>query len=185
MTEDAPTIEVTPHEALAYVHAWRHAVHLQALRILSSGTGMPDGPVSKQVDSYLFVVALRDFLRAVDLAKRLVSEEPGRDLESAVRRFDGAVPHIRTLRDVLEHFDNYAQGTGFIQESDRKRTGRHPFPVAEWTEQGIGTYRLVLGMNGRTLGVEVKAAAEACAVLASSTVDALIRTLTKDDDGDP
>lgn len=177
MTEGAPTIQVTPNEALVYIDAWRHAVQLQALRILSSGTGMPDGPVSKQVDSYLFVVALRDFLRAVDLAKRLVSEESGRDLESAIGTFDAAVPSIRALRNVLEHFDSYAQGTGYIQDSNRKRTGRPPFPVAEWTERGVGTYRLVLGVNGRTLSIEVKSAADACAVLASRTVDALIRTL--------
>ena len=41
---------------MAHLLIWQHAASLQAMRVLMDGTGLPDGPISKQADCYMFVI---------------------------------------------------------------------------------------------------------------------------------
>jgi hypothetical protein len=154
-------------EGAVHVLAWTHAVQLQKIRIMS-GIGLPTaGPVTKQADAYLFVLALRNVRRAAALTGRLAGGQPQVAIRRALVEFDHALPTAKDLRDVLDHFDDYALGRGKLQ--DRKR----PWPVIEWYEESPDTYRLNIGVGGKLLAVEVAAASHASQELLDSIAQAL------------
>ena len=154
-------------EGAAQVLAWNHAVQLQKIRIMS-GIGLPTaGPVSKQADAYLFVLALRNVRRAAALTAKLAGGSRRVVIRRALVAFDEALPTAKDLRDVLDHFDDYALGRGKLQDSKR------PWPLIEWYEESTDTYRLNIGVGGKLLAVEVGAASQASDALLDSVAEAL------------
>jgi hypothetical protein len=154
---------------MAPVVVWRHAVDVQALRLLTTGTGMPDGPVTKQADSYLFAMALRNLLRAVELVRNTVAPERRVTIEIAQEAFRLEFPKAIAQRDVLEHFDDYLQGMGKLQK------GKPPFPAATWTEStGPKSYKLCVGVAGHaTFELDVEAAQRAALKLFNAATEAV------------
>lgn len=104
---------------------WEAAVQLQLERV-RNGDGW--NPV---LDAYQFVMALRMVLRGVQMTRRHLVTEPARALlDEALADFTAAVPGGKDARDVIEHFDEYTQGTGRLQhppgtkEKDRRPDDR-------------------------------------------------------------
>lgn len=145
-------------DGYTHLETWSQAVQIQASRILMDGPWPASGEQTRQADCYLFLVALRDVRRAAALVGRQSGLQAVSD---AVEAFDSEMPHVTNLRDVLEHFDDYAIGEG------RLAKGQVPFI---WYERGINTYSLHVGMSRgpHHLTVEVRAAAEAADRLADA-----------------
>jgi len=156
---------VSPQEALAFAHTWHHAVNLEGIRILTDGTGMPSGPASREADCYLFAIALRNFLRAIELIIAETSDDFSKSLREAQADFDQAVPGAVDLRNVLEHFDEYARGVGRLQKAQQ------PFPSAIWLENDGATYQVWVGIPGRApLRLDIRASVQAAGQLMSAAV---------------
>ena len=166
MTQALPRITVG--EAASHLLLWRHAVQLQAIRILTPSTGMPDGPFSRQVDCYMFAVAVRNVRRGGELLRQVAPARCGSAIDIATNAFDARVPHAVDLRDVLDHFDAYALGKGRLQDPNGF------LPVA-WYEDDGKTYRYSIGVSAAKplLTIDVKDACEAASAFSSSVMDAV------------
>ena len=147
---------------------WRHAANMQAIRILTDGTGMPDGPVTRQADCFLFTVAVRNVRRAGDLLRRVAPGSSWSRIDVALNTFDSRVPHAKDLRDVLDHFDEYAVGKGNLQTPDG-------FLLNAWYERSADTYRYNVGISPARplLTIDVKDAFLAVDKLTSALASAL------------
>jgi hypothetical protein len=156
------------NEAVAYLGVWCHAVEVQAIRIFAEGNGMPDGPMTRQTDSYLFAIALRNLLRAAALLRNAAPKSAWSSIDRALNEFERKVPHAVDLRDVLDHFDDYARGKGELQ----KTRGGASEPN-EWYERANDTYRLSLGLapGAPLLTLEVRSATEAATTLVRAIED--------------
>jgi hypothetical protein len=156
------------NEAMGQVGLWSHAVQIQAIRILTDGTGMPDGMVTRQMDSYLFAVALRNLLRAASLLRTAAPSAACSGIDLALNAFNQTVPRAVEVRDVLEHFDDYARGAGRLQ-------GNGAFLINEWHERGPQTYRFTIAVVPGTppLTIEVGEATNAANALVRALEDAV------------
>jgi hypothetical protein len=96
---------------------WQRAVELQDRRLVtgavldSENPGRSDG-FDMWADSGLYVVAVRNLLRVVEMAGTAFRQEVGAEIREAKRRFRERVPRIEEARDTLEHFHEYTQGRG-------------------------------------------------------------------------
>jgi hypothetical protein len=55
--------------------------------------------------------------KCVEMAKANVPDDVAADIRSHLKQFDASVPHLKTVRDVLEHYeDGYALGKGHRQQ---------------------------------------------------------------------
>lgn len=103
-----------------YLTFWSSALEQQRRRVLerpADRTGQ--SRVRAEVDLYLFVLALRQFLRS---AEKLVELDPQH--RRALDEFRKAVPDMVLFRDVLTHYDEYEQGGGRHQPRDREPYGK-------------------------------------------------------------
>ena len=159
---------MTVNEAMAHVLTWRHAVDVQALRVLADDTGMPDGPMTRQVDCYLFTFSLRNLRRSVELVRKVAPRSAWSGIDKALNAFDGIAPDTLDLRGVLEHFDAYATGEGKLQDD---ASG----PLVGYYSRGAHTYSytVLVGPGRPSLTVEVTAAREAAAILAVAVSEAV------------
>ena len=94
------------------------AVDLQVRRLQS--TEPEDGRFifRKWFDFDSLVVALTRLHRAAALAASIPAIAT--PIKAALTGFDTALPNLKRLRDVAEHFDDYALDTGRIQAVSRK-----------------------------------------------------------------
>lgn len=94
-----------PAVALGHAWEWSRVVAVQMERFLRTGS---------VADTYLLVLALRNVLRAAELARdHALSTEAGREsVDRAIAAFEQELPGVRSARDALEHFDEYARGRG-------------------------------------------------------------------------
>ena len=86
---------------------WLAAVELQKTRVEQKGS------TSQHLDAHFFAIALRNLLRAVDMAATYCPEV----VKTGLSRFNEAVPSAKNIRDVLEHFDDYDIGKGKLQRA--------------------------------------------------------------------
>jgi hypothetical protein len=106
-------IDHSPNVALTIAWQWSIAVRAQAARV-RDGAG-----VGKIPDAYLLVLAVRNVRRAAKMAMIHFTTHAARDqLCRALADFDAELPGVEAIRNVLEHFDNYAHGTGDMQQDD-------------------------------------------------------------------
>jgi hypothetical protein len=69
----------------------------------------------KATDAARMVLALRNVLRAANWAAADLGPQVGDRAATVLREFDEAFPGVLNARDALEHFDEYAVGTGRMQ----------------------------------------------------------------------
>jgi len=69
-------------------------------------------------DFHFLVVALTRLRRAAVLASKVPSIRP--KMLIALRTFDAALPHLKEMRDVAEHIDDYAVDSGKDRNISRK-----------------------------------------------------------------
>jgi hypothetical protein len=121
------------------------------------------------VDTCLFAIALRNFLRAAELMQAVADERHARPLGDALRRFYESAPDVKDIRDVLEHFDAYAQGRGKLQVETM------PFSLLH--ESTGGGFRLhVIGLDrpaGEVASLDIHSAAQAVMSLCKEIVSVL------------
>jgi hypothetical protein len=114
---------------------WDQAVQRQADRIL--GSEFEDA----QVDVMLFADALRNVLRG---AERVLDKK-----HAAVVAFLEAVPDVRHVRDMFEHFDEYVEGVGHRQKDGSVEPGDwiplHTKVGDDYFSVRIGPYWLEIG----------------------------------------
>lgn len=98
-----------------YLWRWASAAHRQIDRSLSQDAS----PSDRLFDAFLAVHALKNAHRAARALLEMYGEQwfPAGTLE----RFDEEHPDITTVRDILEHFDDYVMGTGNLQIGPRQR----------------------------------------------------------------
>jgi hypothetical protein len=77
------------------------------------------------VDLQFFVIALYRLRRAAYLAEKVPSVRGA--IQAAGARFDKRLPTLKTMRDVTEHFDEYAIDTGH-----NKAVSRQELQVGTW-----------------------------------------------------
>jgi hypothetical protein len=102
---------------LSHCYIWYRAVASQADRLATTGW---------VIEGYLCVVALRNLRRAAELvASALDDTDAAAAARTAIGEFDRMLPGMKNARDVLEHFDAYATGTGRLQ----RRAADEPYDV--------------------------------------------------------
>lgn len=103
---------------LSEANAWVRALEVCASRVHGGGQ-------DQQVDARMFLLGLRQFLKAAQLAADAVAETAeALALQTAKDQFDQAVPNAKDACDVIEHFREYATGTGDLQAHGRARRNR-------------------------------------------------------------
>lgn len=148
---------------------WTAAVDQQVKRIFD-----PDADaLSRERDAYFFAMALRQLLRAVEMAARFPTAKEA--VKSALDTFDAAIPNAREARNILEHFDEYERGTGSLQRpkghtSDRPLWDALSFYSRGVNDDGTSSYKLHLGGGYE---VDVASGHAAAGVLANAVLDEL------------
>ncbi|MFZ3555269.1 hypothetical protein [Streptomyces sp. BH055] len=169
-----------------HLYKWHRAVGQQAERCLD--LNRPNS--SRQVDGYLFTQALRQALRAGEMVANSLPEGSARELaRSAVDQFNRDCSTAKDVRDILDHFDDYARGIGNlahpgIRLKDRQPTEEAAIMFEPEVEFGpSGEFRLHCG--DRVVDVTVAAKAsddlfstlhEAIGLIESSLEEALAAT---------
>jgi hypothetical protein len=64
----------------------------------------------------MFVWALHNLRTATNLVHRVADREAQQAIEDAIAAFDQAAPDVKSLRDVLSHYEDYALGNGRLQK---------------------------------------------------------------------
>ncbi|GID32919.1 hypothetical protein [Paractinoplanes brasiliensis] len=108
---EVPQLQARHNLAINSAWTWGRSSRLQAERLL-------DG--SSIWDAYLLMVALRQMIRAAEMAQKSLQKRQAQQiLNSALKRFRTDLPELVDARDIIEHFDEYAVGKGALQEADR------------------------------------------------------------------
>ena len=107
--------------ALSEANAWKRAIDLCANQMRA---GSPDD----QTDARLFLLALRLLLRAQRMASDAMKALPiaAQIAEDARQQFDQACPGAKDACDMIEHFAEYAVGTGDRQPGGGLRRADRP-----------------------------------------------------------
>jgi hypothetical protein len=108
-----PTRVPKATELSGLIWRWWVGIKLQAERI----SVLPIG-ADEDAEVWFFAVALRNLLRAVELAQRSTGKP---EIAAALEHFNSVVPDAKEVRDLLEHFDDYALGIGKKQRADARR----------------------------------------------------------------
>lgn len=150
-----------------HVYRWARATDMQAERVLG-----PVGGGNKQADALLFCLSLNNLIRAAGLAVQLKVPLADEVLDS----FLGSFPDAKSVRDIIEHFDDYELGIGKLQNSAPSPSGS-VFSFSQ--EHPSGSYRIHLFSLGVSL--DVRAARGAARTLAQEILSGLERQTGYDD----
>lgn len=93
-------------------------VDLQRRRLSSEDPEDENFILRRWSDFHFFIVALTRLRRAAELAAKVPAV--GEGLRSALNTFDAALPHLKRMRDVAEHVDDYALDGGKDRSISRK-----------------------------------------------------------------
>lgn len=125
MADEWRITEHVPNVAAQFADRWATAVAAQARRIKS-----PQDTLERVPDTFLQVLVLRQLVRAAEMAAGQADPESRRRIHDALAEFFDAIvaetnatdqaEAFRTARNVLEHFDEYFQGTGNLQRRAKR-----------------------------------------------------------------
>lgn len=116
--------KMKPDSAATYERARRLAnqalwtVDLQHRRLNSVEPGDDKFIFRKWSDFHFLIVALTRLRRAAELAAKVPAIRE--QVHGALQIFDAALPHLKKMRDVAEHIDDYAVDTGKDSEISRR-----------------------------------------------------------------
>jgi hypothetical protein len=119
MNKDSPTNAAVLERAHSFANEAMWTVALQHRRIQSPDPADRDFIFRRWTDFQFLIVALWRLRRAAELAANVTSVEPA--LRRALQDFDTALPVLRTMRNVAEHFDEYALDSGHLRSIDRRQ----------------------------------------------------------------
>lgn len=124
-------VDHTPAAGLSRGHMWFKGAHagLETARRGGEMWGLGLGVLQ-------CVQSLYHVRKCVVMAMANVEASVKDDITEYVRTFDEAVPDLKTIRDVFEHYeDGYALGKGNLQQPDIKRWQRtmNAALSEEWT----------------------------------------------------
>lgn len=150
-------IEVVPH-----LQQWGHTTTVMRLRIMDPTAS----PVTREGDIYLFAMAARQTLRFAELVERLSSPEARPDMREALHAFSQTSPHVKDVRDVLDHMDEYLTGKDSKMRRADLKAGKPSDhanewlqvwkPSQMWIEPGQGTFLLRISPRpGKVLTLDV------------------------------
>ncbi|MEU4806600.1 hypothetical protein [Actinosynnema sp. NPDC023587] len=165
---------------MTHLVTWYRAVTMQAERVLDTNRDHVD----RQIDGYQFVHVLRQALRAACMLRDHLTGPAQAVAQAAVSRFEVAAPDAKNARDVLDHFDDYARGTGNLSHPGVPAKRRQP------TEQAARQFNVFyeLGANGRyilhlgSLSIDVVGAQQACSDLVDGLLEAVGLPIADDDE---
>lgn len=135
-----------PHAAASFIVRWTRGVQVQHDTILRTAPGRGDDLAHE-----FYAIALMNLLRAVRLARDTAPTAEVRDaVDQEIEDFEKAVPALKPIRDIVEHFDDYAIGAGDLQWNDGATKPRFTLydgwytrdPDADQAGIRIGTYEL-------------------------------------------
>ncbi|MEW8521640.1 MAG: hypothetical protein AB2552_01165 [Candidatus Thiodiazotropha endolucinida] len=89
---------------MANIAVW--GVELQIKRLNSQKNEISEFVMQPVVDFHFLIVALTRLRQAASLVSKIS------DIKSAIATFDNAIPDLRTVRNILEHIDEYRIGKG-------------------------------------------------------------------------
>jgi hypothetical protein len=104
-----PSDAVALERALSFASEAMWTIALQRRRVRSTEPEDEKFVFRRWVDLQFLIIALWRLRRAAELACKF---SRGRDIPDALKAFDGALPQLRTMRNVGEHIDDYMAGTG-------------------------------------------------------------------------
>ncbi len=156
---------------------WCSAVTLVGDRVRQTEN---EHPALNQIDGLMFAWALRNAVRAAEFCRERASDaEVKKRIKTCIAEFEAAFPHVRYIRDVIEHFDEYATGDGRLQQRFRAAHPKAswldaaptvPDVVISWAARDFdGVFRLHVG----TLCLDIGAAQGAMAALFDEITGAL------------
>lgn len=121
---DKPWLRTEHGANIGHTEAWGwvRTVQLQLHRILHEDDGQ-----TAILDAYQLVMGLRMVLRGAQMTRQhLGTEQALQILEEGLDAFAAAVPGGKDARDVIEHFDEYTQGRGRLQQPEVLPQQRQP-----------------------------------------------------------
>lgn len=113
-----------PSDAATYERARRLAnlaiwtVSIQRRRLNSEEPEDSEFPFRNWMDFHFFIVALSRLRRAAHLAAKVPAIR--NKIAEAISVFDTEIPHLKTMRDVAEHIDDYSLDSGRLSHVSRK-----------------------------------------------------------------
>jgi hypothetical protein len=124
-TKEAATYERA--RRLANISLW--AVDLQCRRLSSTEPEDTEFIFRKWADFDFLIVSLTRLRRAAKLTANI--PQFNSRLSAALREFDASLPHLKKMRDVAEHVDDYARDIG-----RDKSVHRQSLEVSSMTDDG-------------------------------------------------
>lgn len=127
-------------EAATHAYLYAGAVKFQAESLLAVDPPDTDQwwyhlrSAARQAQALMLVLALRNLLRAAEMAVHYAEGGEADNLQDALARFENALPDLKTARDVLEHFDEYLQGKGRTAKVYDLRFERRPDTYLIWVD---------------------------------------------------
>ncbi len=128
--------------SLANFHLFSICTQIERIRAEVDGD---DIFIMKPIADFEFLaVALVRFRRAASLASKVAKLKTVMD--RAIAEFDAAIPDLKTLRDVAEHFDDYAVGEG-RNKSLSADEFKSNLQVKSWSEDKFEWLGMTLDFN--------------------------------------
>jgi hypothetical protein len=127
-------------EASIYERARRQAsfamwtIEMQIRRLNKTEPEDEKFVLRKVADFQFFLLALTKFRRAILLANKIVSIK--RKISSGIERFDSQLPFLVEMRNVDQHFDDYAIDRGRNKKIDKTMLEVHSFDGQNWVWLG-------------------------------------------------
>ena len=147
------------------LQTWRYAIARQEERIHAQ-------PLQEVFsDIWLFAMALAAFRRCAALAGDL-----GVSVDEALARFDAAAPAAMSVRNVLEHLEDYQLGIG--RQQKRAPTAARPVEFLSMFSPGEGWSLQLQGAAAAHLDLQVQRAHAAAQELADELVPRLLASRT-------
>jgi hypothetical protein len=152
-----------------FVMTWMNAAQMQASRILDAlrqpGTNVFDDAIANQVtltsDTLTYPICLSLVRRSAILAMRYADQQRDHEIRDALERFDNAVPDVVKVRNILSHFDEYAEGAGRLQTDPADpgtglwHTIRHTTDIGRYGETVILAHHISLSIAVTSPAIEL------------------------------
>lgn len=112
-TANVPDLQPPHSLALNNAYTWAQVAVRQADRLMNGASYW---------EAYALLLSLRQLVRAAEMAQGAnMSRRAKQILNSAVARFKDTLPDLVDMRDIIDHFDQYSLGKGWLQDQDHEK----------------------------------------------------------------